>query len=293
MTLRVTVLGILLVAAAPVAQADLTLSLQVPPEALDPGQWAMVTLTVSDDCQDLLARAAPGSQAVQFELVPETWSSFIVRSGEESGVIPIAPCLSGEESSSATLEWGVGLNPGAPCLEALRGDVSAVLAGQGVTQTRTATGSLTVHAKPVFVMRVDVVDGQPKTIDGNRGVAHLEVINHSNCKTTFTFEVVDEPGAGAIELPDPLVVNSEQSGLGHIGNATLGFVADGGPWEAAAVTVQVTPSSFIDPSLQGHPYLVHVLFRNGNAVERSLPSPPLPLALMVVAFAAVVARRRA
>ncbi len=279
-------------ALAPAARADFTVAAPEPVGPLMPGaETAEVVFHVTDDCQDLLARAGPGADEVRFSLQQQAVSSYVLLIGPTEGGLPLAPCLVGQPESSADVEWSVALKPDAPGLEALQADVLASLSNQPAAQPRESAVSFTVHGKAIFVLQADVENGKLRTTDGDRTTYRLNVTNWGNVKVLVGFAVTDAPGSGQVRLPEPVAVNTMQSGLGNQAEVEVTYVADGGVWDTDDLVLALTPTAFIDGAQAGAPFEVGLLARNGNVVERSAPAPALPLGLLAVAIAALAARR--
>lgn len=276
----------------PAADGAFQMDAELDTSLVAPGETKPVAFHVSDDCQDLLARAPLGADGVPFGLEAKTSSGYIVTLGPGTGTLPLEPCLRGASNSTATVEWTMALQPDAPGLEPLKSDVQAALASapQG---DRFAIVSLTVAAKAEFAVQADVANGKGRSADGERTRFAVGLTNLGNCKVTVAFEVTDEPGHGSVKLPDPVVLDTQASGLGNQQTVTIGFEADAGAWATQGIDVTLTPSAFTDSAIEGNATTVHLLVRNGNVVERSTPSPSLPVSFLALAALAFGARRRA
>ena len=124
----------------------------------------------------------------------------------------------------------MGLKPGSPGLEALGAQVVATLAGSPpAVEERSAEVSVALVGEAVFLVQATFEDGKRVATEGNRAQGRMTITNFGNCKILLTFEATGSKD-GSLKLPEPITLDTEASGLGHVKEVVIDFKADAGPW---------------------------------------------------------------
>ncbi len=270
---------------------ELTLGFEVSPEPIRPGaELKTVTAVAMIRCDVLLAAAGP-SQSVVLTLDVQT-SEHVVVIGALSSEVPAAGCAAGTTHVQHRHELALALRPNAPGLQPLE---VAGTARVGDAQSEPSTFAIVGTYIPL--VQINVANGKLRTCNGPCRIEYqFEVTNFGNARTIVSFELTDRPSdsSWAATSPEPLTIDTEQSGLGY--KQTIAFVVEvpgGANSDLGAFTLTVHLAAAADPEQTGTPFTTNVLARNVSLVTKVTPAP-MPLALgLAVLGAALLARRRA
>lgn len=283
--------GLLWFALMPLAQAQgidapPIVTVDAPPGPLLPHQPGPLVVRLEVRCDEALARSG-SEESFPFSLefhAPE----FIIFTGPTSLLMPSSGCRqdpAGFASTTATFQ---------------------------VAPTREAPGLQTIPAVVVVKLPPTVPPSNDPEPEAEFGVSvgyeslsavkmatklmtcstcdfAINVSNHGNARTTYTFSWgEDGPGEGwKGTLPDPLILDSPNSGTGKPSGEVLVRVSSGN--NEHAFTVVVTAAAADDPTLVGGTLTVNFLARpDGGLRDIAGPAPTLVL----MALALLAARRR-
>lgn len=279
-----------LVCMVPVAAADLAMTTNMDPAPIGAGrEQTALHLELTDDCQDLLLRSG-GSMQVPVTVELANASPFIVIMGPSAAQFLLDDCLMGAQTAATALDWTVALKPEAPGLEPLRADLVGTLNATTGNPERTAEAVLLVVGKADLGLKVEARE-KLIVVHGNQGVVNVTVFNRGNVKTSVALSLSEAPSTGTVSFPTNVVLNTVTSGLDSTASFQVVFQAPEGSWSQAVAQILLKPSAAIDPTLEGAPQALNILFHNGNPLERSTPSPAGALTLVGL-LAIACARRR-
>ncbi|MEA3165995.1 MAG: hypothetical protein QOJ26_864 [Thermoplasmata archaeon] len=140
-----------------------------------------------------------------------------------------------------------------------------------------------------------VVPRKLMVCDCNRFDFEVELTNLGNARTQYNFEVLEPPNGGAwdIQMPDPVVLDSPNSGGDHTSEkVVISVFADGGSGKGS-YTIQILVASADQPDKKGEPIEVHLLANKEGLLDKATPGPGGPMLLVGLVGVALFSRRRA
>jgi MYXO-CTERM domain-containing protein len=222
----------------------------------------------------------------------------VVLAGPLTRSVSTDECPQPSGTTTFMQDYTVSLTREAPGLVAQKIGARVELAAHAsdglLSPSRTAAANFTATAAPYFLVE-PLVREKLISVSSDNGTVTIELTNRGNVRTRVVATAETPQGTmdgGEIVLDSPYAISP---GGSSFGNLHLTFHPPPGGWGKISGTIHLTASAADQPAfVSPNPLTANVLFSNdGPNDSRSSPGvPPLLFALVVVAVAIVLRRRR-